>query len=176
MIQVEIYFGSLIIFLVVNYGGPYLQTQQTSLETQHNIFETQHKIIETQHNIIHTQHKIVETQHNIIQTQHNIIETEHNIIQTQHKIIETQHKIIETQSSMQNWYAIIQRTIPSLVNRWRVMRQTKSPRNMDMFLIKCLVCSEELDLTRLFYSFWKSTMQWKMKYIVSRYPAAGKCF
>ena len=158
------------------YGGPYLQTQQTSLETQHNIFETQHKIIETQHNIIQTQHKIVETQHHIIQTQHNIIETEHNIIQTQHKIIETQHKIIETQSSMQNWYAIIQRTILSLVNRWQVMRQTKSPRNMDMFLIKCLVCSEELDLTRLFYSFWKSTMQWKMKYIVSRYPAAGKCF
>ena len=162
--------------LTTGYGGPYLQTQQTSLETQHNIFETQHKIIETQHNIIQTQHKIVETQHNIIQTQHNIIETEHNIIQTQHKIIETQHKIIETQSSMQNWYAIIQRTILSLVNRWHVMRQTKSPRNMDMFLIKCLVCSEELDLTRLFYSFWKSTMQWKMKYIVSRYPAAGKCF
>ena len=114
--------------LTTGYGGPYLQTQQTSLETQHNIFETQHKIIETQHNIIQTQHKIVETQHNIIQTQHNIIETEHNIIQTQHKIIETQHKIIETQSSMQNWYAIIQRTILSLVNRWHVMRQTKSPR------------------------------------------------
>ena len=69
------------------------------------------------------------------------------------------------------------------------VRRVKSPRNIDVFLIKCLVCSEELEetykfcsrcgaaidkeevpyviifsvasLTRLFYSFWKSTMQWK---------------
>ena len=33
------------LFISVLYGGPYLQTQQTSLETQQNIFETQHKII-----------------------------------------------------------------------------------------------------------------------------------
>ena len=96
---------------------------------------------------------------------------------------------------------IIQRTIPSLVNRWQVMRQTKSPRNIDVFLIKCLVCSEELEetykfcsrcgaaidkeevpyviifsvasLTRLFYSFWKSTVQWKYTlYLDTRQPGS----
>ena len=187
----------------VGYGGPYLQTQQTILETQHNIFETQHKIIETRHDIIQTQHKL--SKHNTILSKHNTklskqntILSKHNTILSKHNIKLPKHntklskhntKITETQSSMQNWYAIIQRTILSLVNRWQVMRQTKSPRNIDVFVIKCLVCSEELEetykfcsrcgaaidkeevpyviifsvasLTRLFYSFWKSTMQWK---------------
>ena len=63
-----------------NYGGPYLQTQQTILETQHNIFETQVNICETQHKISESQDKIVETHNKVVETQHKIIETQHKIV------------------------------------------------------------------------------------------------
>ena len=57
--------------LIDGYGGPYLQTQQTTLETQHSVFETQHKVFETLHKIVETQHKIIETQNCRKTTQNN---------------------------------------------------------------------------------------------------------
>jgi len=84
--SIAVYFNNffyLIIFLrYVTYGGPYLQTQQTTPKTQHSASETQHNAPETRHNIFETQHKIIETQHKIIETQHEIIKTQHKIIET----------------------------------------------------------------------------------------------
>ena len=50
--------GSTWMFQCQNYGGPYLQTQQTILETQHNIFGTQFNFVK--HNTkLSKQHKIL---------------------------------------------------------------------------------------------------------------------
>ena len=139
------YCGSLIDI----YGGPYLQRQQTILETQRNVLETQQ---------------------NVFETQHNIFETKQNIIETQHKIIKTQHKVIETQISMQNWcdytthipiisqpltrYAL--NLIPLFVfagcGSEELWSSAEIVRNMDVFFIKCLNCSEELEETYQFCS------------------------
>ena len=69
-----------------NYGGPYLQTQQTILDTQHNIFETQVNVCETQHKISESQDKIVETHNKVVETQHKIIETQHKIVASFRKL------------------------------------------------------------------------------------------
>ena len=159
--------------------------------SKHNTILSKHNTKLSKHNTILSKHNTKLSKQNTILSKHNTILSKHNIKLPKHNTKLSKHntKITETQSSMQNWHAIIQRTILSLVNRWQVMRQTKSPRNIDVFLIKCLVCSEELEetykfcsrcgaaidkeevpyviifsvasLTRLFYSFWKSTMQWK---------------